>query len=174
MVIFIILLSTAANKRGKWQAICQSFIVERWLTKEALKTWQLFFSVSVLGTASFWRKEAPRQETPARGLTPILTPYRWHSADTGSMETYSILRPAHRDQLDEHKDISMPAKCVFLLKSKIPLKNIHSETSFTVRTKSIWLRGFREALCQIKLYNYAATLYYAVKAATLQVSSGMQ
>lgn len=28
--------SMAANKRGKWQEICQSFIVERCLTKEAL------------------------------------------------------------------------------------------------------------------------------------------
>lgn len=112
--------SMATNKRGKWQEICQSFIVERCLTKEALKTCQLFFSTSVPSTTSSL-KRGPRQQTPARALTPILTPYRWHSVNTGSKSTIQRLqgenvvlnqRPALRDHLDRHKDSSMPVKCI--------------------------------------------------------------
>lgn len=109
--------SMAANKRGKWQEICQSFIVERCLTKEALKSWQLFFFQVTKTQNAKLMKERPqkKKKTPASGPTPILTLYRWRSCSRGSTEKHF----SFRDHLVKHKGSSKPVKSV-LLKSKSP------------------------------------------------------
>lgn len=57
MVSFIIGSKAQWPQENK-KNTCQSLIIEGFLTKEALKTWQLFFSMSVLGMANSLKKGA--------------------------------------------------------------------------------------------------------------------
>ncbi len=80
--------STATNKRRKWQEICQSFIVERCLTKEALKTWQLFFSTSVPSKTSSL-KRGPQTTDSSKRSDPILNPVQVAWREHRKQECYS-------------------------------------------------------------------------------------
>lgn len=54
--------------------------------KEATKKRDSFSFPRQSSAQAVPEKGAPRQQAPARGLTLILTPYRWQCADTGSRE----------------------------------------------------------------------------------------
>lgn len=76
------------------------------------------------------KKKGLLQQTPARGLTPILTPIQVaHKANTGSGsaihrmqgENFALsLRATLRDHSDGHKESKMPIKRILTLKTKAP------------------------------------------------------
>lgn len=82
----------------------------------------------------------PKQQTPARGLTPNLTPYRWHGANTGSRsaihktqrENVLSQRPVLWDHLNRHKDTSMQVKCILMCWKANPLEHINGKDLFWV------------------------------------------
>lgn len=100
-------------------------IIHRWKMsdKRGLKNLTAFlFRVSPRHN-QLLKKGAPDNKLLQEGLTPILTPYRWHSAHTGSrsaihrMQGVLTKRPALTDHLDRHNDSSLYSD---VLKSKSP------------------------------------------------------
>lgn len=83
---------------------------------------------------------APKQQAPARGLTLILTPYRWQCADTGSREKKAALHqgPALRDHLDMHKEKLNAGKVYSGGLKANPLEHINDKDWFSEWTKSSW------------------------------------
>ncbi|MEQ2223726.1 hypothetical protein ILYODFUR_000246 [Ilyodon furcidens] len=78
--------SMAANKSRKWKEICQSFSAERCLTKRGPRNMTAFLLHVNPQQYMQLKKGPPEQQSPQRQMTPILTPYRWYSSNTASMD----------------------------------------------------------------------------------------
>lgn len=124
-------LNGCKQKGGNGRKICQSFTAERCLTKEALKTWQLFFSMSVLDTVGSLTRGRGRQQTTARGLTPILTSYRWHGTNTGSKRAIDrVARRKFHSRLEAYSQRSF--------RQTQRQRSAHKECSNMLKRKSPW------------------------------------
>lgn len=122
-------------------------IIHRWKMSDKKrplkKTWRLFFSTSVLGTGSSW-KRGPQTTGSCKRSDPDLNPIQvavcWHRKQGEKAALHQ--GPALKDHLDIHKEKLNAAKEYSGLLKANPLEHINGEDSFSERTKSSWWRGF--------------------------------